>query len=153
MKLLPLLDRTGNVKYWADPRSSWMTDLDGNAVALIAVDAVYDRNGVQLGWWYGDHLRNRNGQVVLFVSHSKIGGLTMPTEKSVSWMPTLRVPSGKPNFVRLRIKPAKKHVWADVTSLLFQDRSRRTLAQIKRVLDLAIESHARTGAPQSALAQ
>jgi hypothetical protein len=30
---------------------------------LIAVDAVYDRNGVQLGWWYGDHLRNRNGQV------------------------------------------------------------------------------------------
>jgi hypothetical protein len=30
---------------------------------LIAVDAVYDTNGVQLGWWYGDHLRNRNGQV------------------------------------------------------------------------------------------
>src|ERR1035437_3704551 len=38
MKLLPLVDRTSNVKYWADPRSSWMTDLDGNAVALIAVD-------------------------------------------------------------------------------------------------------------------
>ena len=49
MKFLPLLDRTGNVKFWADPRSSWMVDLDGNAVALIAVDAVYDRNGVQLG--------------------------------------------------------------------------------------------------------
>ena len=27
MKLLPLLDRTGNVKFWADPRSSWMVDL------------------------------------------------------------------------------------------------------------------------------
>jgi hypothetical protein len=38
MKLLPLLDRTGNLKFWADPRSSWMTDLDGNAVPLIAVD-------------------------------------------------------------------------------------------------------------------
>ena len=37
MKLLPLLDRTGNVRFWADPRSSWMVDLDGNAVALIAV--------------------------------------------------------------------------------------------------------------------
>jgi hypothetical protein len=49
MKLLPLLDRTGNVKIWADPRSSWMVDLDGNALGLIAVDAVYDRNGVQLG--------------------------------------------------------------------------------------------------------
>jgi hypothetical protein len=48
MKLLPLLDRTGKVKYWADPRSSWMTDLDGNAVALIAVNAVYDKTGFQL---------------------------------------------------------------------------------------------------------
>jgi hypothetical protein len=49
MKLLPLLDRSGNVKFWADPRSGWMTDLDGNGVSLIAVDAVYDTNGVQLG--------------------------------------------------------------------------------------------------------
>ena len=145
MKLLPLLDRTGNVKFWADPRSSWMVDLDGNAVGLIAVDAVYDRNGVQLGWWYGDHVRNRNGQVVLFVSRSKIEGLLMPAEKPISRVPTLRVPSGKPNFDRLGVKPAKKHEWADVTSLPFQDRSRRTLAQIKRVLALAAERHVRTG--------
>ena len=89
MKLLPLIDRTGSVKFWADPRSSWMVDLDGYAVALIAVDAIYDKNGVQLGWWYGDHLRNRNGQVVLFVSHSKIECLVMPAEKPISRMPTL----------------------------------------------------------------
>src|ERR1035441_4885598 len=69
-----------------------MVDLDGNAVGLIAVDAVYDRNGVQLGWWYGDHLRNRNGQVVLFVTRSKIEGLMMPAEKPISRVPTLRLP-------------------------------------------------------------
>ena len=153
MKLLPLLDRAGNVKFWADPRSSWMVDLDGNATGLIVVDAVYDRNGVQLGWWYGDHLRNRNGQVVLFVSRSKIEGLMMPAEKSVSRTPTLRVPSGKPNFERLGVKASKKPEWADVTSLPFQDRSRRTLGQIKRVLALAAESKSRTGSPKSALAQ
>ena len=145
MKLLPLLDRTGNVKFWADPRSSWMVDLDGNAVALIAVDAVYGKTGVQLGWWYGDHLRNRNGQVVLFVSRSKIEGLMMPAEKPISRVPILRVPSGKPNFERPAIKTGKKHEWADLTSLPFQDRSRRTLAQIKRVLALAAENHARVG--------
>ena len=153
MKLLPLLDRSGHVRFWADPRSSWMVDLDGNAVGLIAVDAVFDRNGIQLGWWYGDHVGNRNGQVVLFVSRSKIEGLTMPTDKSVSRMPTLRVPSGKPNFERLGVKPAKKQEWADLTSLPFQDRSRRTLAQIKRVLALAAESQSRTCSPKSALAQ
>jgi len=145
MKLLPLLDRTGNVKFWADPRSSWMVDLDGNAVALIAVDAVYARTGIQLGWWYGDHLRNRNGQVVLFVSRGKIEGLPMPAEKPTPRVPILRLSSGKPNFVRLSVKPAKRHEWADVTSLPFQDRRRRTLAQIKRVLALAAESHLRTG--------
>jgi hypothetical protein len=145
MRLLPLLDKTGNVKFWVDPRSGWVIDLDGNAVALIAVDAVYGRDGVQLGWWYGDHLRNRNGQAVLFVSRSKIEGLTMPAEKPISRMPTLRVPSGKTNFERLGVKAAKRHEWADVTSLPFQDRRRRTLAQIKRVLALAAESHARTG--------
>ena len=153
MKLLPLLDRTGNVRFWADPRSCWMVDLDGNAVALIAVDAVYDSDGVQLGWWYGDHLRNRNGQVVLFVSRSKIDGLIMPAEKPISRMPTLRLPSGRPNFDRLGVKPAKRHEWADVTSLPFLERRRRTLAQIKRVLALAAERHVRTGGPKSALAQ
>jgi len=49
MKLLPLLDRTGNVKYWADPRSSWMTNLTSDTVAFIAVDAVYDKTGFSSG--------------------------------------------------------------------------------------------------------
>jgi hypothetical protein len=129
-----------------------MTDLDGNAVALIAVDAVFDKTGSQVGWWYGDQLRNRNGQVVLFVSRSKIEGLMMPAEKPVSRAPTLQLPSRRPNFERLGVKPAKKHEWADVTSLPFQDRRRRTLAQIKRVLALAAERHSRTGGPKSTLA-
>ena len=90
--------------------------------------------------------------MVLFVSRSKIEDLMMPAEKPISRMPTLRVPSGKPNFDRLGVKPAKKHEWADVTSLPFQDRRRRTLAQIKRVLALAAESKLRTGSPKSALA-
>jgi hypothetical protein len=45
LKLPPLIDRAGNLKCWADPRSSLMTDLDGNAVALITVDVVYDKTG------------------------------------------------------------------------------------------------------------
>jgi hypothetical protein len=43
LKLLPLIDRAGNVKYWADPRSGLMIDLDRNSVALITVDAVYGK--------------------------------------------------------------------------------------------------------------
>jgi hypothetical protein len=50
LKLLPLIGRAGNVKYLANLRSGWMTDLDGNALALIAVDVVYDKTGFQLRW-------------------------------------------------------------------------------------------------------
>jgi hypothetical protein len=28
MKLLPLLDLAGNVKFWTEPRTSWIADLD-----------------------------------------------------------------------------------------------------------------------------
>jgi hypothetical protein len=129
--------------------TSWMTDLDGNAVALIAVDAVYDKIGIQLAWWYGDHIRNSKGQVVLFVSRSKIDGLMMSAEKPTPRAPTLRVPLGRPNFERLGVKPAKMHEWADITSLPFRDRRRRTLAQLKRALDLAAESRSRTGKTSS----
>ena len=50
MKLLPLLDRTGKVKFWADPRSSWMTDLgcseftdeEGNAISSNLITEQVD---------------------------------------------------------------------------------------------------------------
>jgi hypothetical protein len=42
---------------------------------------------------------------------------------------------------------------ADVASLPFQDRRRRTLAQIKRVLALAAERNSNTRGTKSALAQ
>ena len=48
MKLLQPLDRAGNVKIWADPRSSWMTNLgcsaftdeEGNAISNLITEQV-----------------------------------------------------------------------------------------------------------------
>ena len=48
LKLLQPLDRAGNVKIWADPRSSWMTDLgcseftdeEGNAISNLITEQV-----------------------------------------------------------------------------------------------------------------
>jgi hypothetical protein len=84
---------------------------------------------------------------------SKIVGLMMPAEKLISRMPNLRMPSGKPNFERLGVKPPKNHEWADLTSSPFQDRSRRTFTQLRGFLDLAAERKLTTGGPKSALAQ
>jgi hypothetical protein len=48
LKLLQPLDRAGNVKFWADPRSSWMTNLgfseftdeEGNAISNLITEQV-----------------------------------------------------------------------------------------------------------------
>ena len=65
MKLVPLLDRSGNVKAWADPGSGWIIDLAGKVFAFVSFDGIFTRRGIQIGWWLGDHIRNRYGHVVL----------------------------------------------------------------------------------------
>ncbi len=113
-----------------------MSDLAGNNVALIVVDSVYDRTGSQVGWWYGDHISNRKGQVALFVAGSKIHGLAMPVQKQLPSAPKSRLPV-KPNLERLAIKPRKKYEWADVASLQIEDRAEQILSQLDRALAVA----------------
>ena len=35
MKLIPLLDRTGTTKAWADRQTDWISDLTGKVLALV----------------------------------------------------------------------------------------------------------------------
>jgi hypothetical protein len=91
------------------------------------------------------HLRNRNGQVMPFVSRSEIVGQMTPAPNLTPRTPTLRVPSDRPNCERLGGKATKTHERVDVTSLPVRDRRRRILAQLKRALDLSAESKSRTG--------
>ncbi len=41
MKLFPLMDRTGTIRFWAERRTGWIGDLNGNIVALISFDGVF----------------------------------------------------------------------------------------------------------------
>jgi len=36
MKLVPLLDRSGNMKAWADPGSGWIINLEGEVFAFAS---------------------------------------------------------------------------------------------------------------------
>ena len=78
MKLIPLIDRTGAVRAWADRKSGWICNPIGSVFALTEFDAVFAFSGAQIGWWYGDHIRDRYGRVVLTRSGAKIEGLTTP---------------------------------------------------------------------------
>jgi hypothetical protein len=78
MKLVPLFDRVGTVKAWADRSSGWISDLSGTVFALVSFDGVFDRTGAQIGWWYGDYIRDRYGRGVLFRPSTKIQSFHRP---------------------------------------------------------------------------
>ena len=116
-RLAPLLDHTGNTTAWADPTSGWVSDRMGNVFALVWFAGVFNRTGAQVGWWYGDHIRDRYGRVVLFRPGTKIEGINMPRPKKIPPPPKLHLPSGHPVLKWLPTPSVKKHQWADLRSL------------------------------------
>jgi len=117
MNLIPLMDRTGTVKAWAEPQSGWVCNLKGSVFAVITFDAVFTMSGVQIGWWFGDHVRDRYGCVVLARLSTKIEGLNMPRREKVPRAPKIHLPSGHRMLRWLLTPPLKQHKWADLTSL------------------------------------
>jgi hypothetical protein len=117
MKLIPLIDRTGTVWAWADRKTGWVCNPIENVFLLIAFDGVFRFTGEQMGWFFGDHIRNRNGQVVLARPNANIDGLIMPRAKKIPPPPQIRMPTGRPVAHWVLPPPYKGRTWADVESL------------------------------------
>jgi len=98
MKLIPLIDRTGIVRAWADRSSGWICNLSGDAIALIEFDGGFKAQAIaeQIGWFDGV-IRNRRGQVVLIQPNSVIDGLVMPRAQRLPKPRQLRLPSSPPS--------------------------------------------------------
>ncbi len=117
MKLIPLVDRSGAVRAWADRRSGLVSNPAGNAFALIEFDAVFRFSGTQIGWWFGDHIRDRYGRVVLARPNAKIDGLSMPRPQKAPEPSKIYLPSGRPVLQWLLPPPMKQHAWGNLESL------------------------------------
>ena len=117
MKIIPLIDRTGNVRAWADPETSWIIDLTGKAFAFVSFDGIFDRQGIQVGWWQGDNIRNRYGYVVLIRPDVTIDGIKIRLPKTLPTPPKAHLPTSHPALIRLLPPLSKKHQWADFKSL------------------------------------
>ena len=119
MKSIPLMDRTGSTKAWADQRSGWISDLTGKFFALVAFDGVFDRaTGAQIGWWRGTYISDQHGHVVLFRPNARIQNLSMPQPKRIPRPPTLQLPSGHPTLRWLLMPPLTARGWADFGAFL-----------------------------------
>jgi hypothetical protein len=117
MKLMPLMDRRGDATAWADRNSGWVSDRIGNVFALVSFDSVFNQTGAQIGWWYGDHIRDRYGRVVLVRPGTKIENVNVPRLKRIPRPPMLHFPSRHPVLKWLPTPASKKYQWAEVSSL------------------------------------
>jgi hypothetical protein len=117
MKLIPLVDRFGAFRAWADRRSGLVSNPAGNPFALIEFDAVFRLSGTQIGWWFGDHIRDRYGRVVLTRPGVKIDGLAMPQPQKIPEPPKIHLPLGRSVLQWLLPPPVKQHAWGNLESL------------------------------------
>jgi hypothetical protein len=116
--LIPLLDRTGTTKAWADRQTDWISDLTGRIFALVLFDGVFDRTGAQVAWWHGNYVSDPYGHVVLYRPNARIQGLSMPQRNKIPRPPNLHLPSGHPTLRWLLMPPLKAHGWADLEPFL-----------------------------------
>jgi hypothetical protein len=117
MNSMPLMDRRGNVTAWADRNSGWVSDQMGKVFALVWFDGVFNQRGAQIGGWYGDHIRDRYGRVVMVRPGTKIEDLNLPRPNKIPRSPMLNLPSTHPALKWLPTPVSKKHYWADFSSL------------------------------------
>ncbi len=120
MKLVPLMDHGGVIRAWADRKSGWVCNPIGNVLLLIAFDSVFRLSGEQVGWFYGDHIRDRYGQVVLARPGAKIEGSRMPRPKKIPRPPKLHLPTSRPASQWL-VPPVlpKQRVWRPFESFFY----------------------------------
>jgi hypothetical protein len=84
---------------------------------LIEFDGVFKFNGEQIGWFGGDHLRDRLGRVILARPGAKIEGVMMPHAEKIPSPPKMHVPTGRPLLKWLLPPPMKQRAWVDFKSL------------------------------------
>src|SRR4029077_11747667 len=111
MKLMPLMDRRGDATAWADPDSGWVSDQIGRVFALVWFDGVFNQTGAQIGWWYGDHIRDRYGRVVLVRPGTKIENVNVPRLKRIPQPRCCISPSRHPVLKWLPTPASKKYQW------------------------------------------
>jgi hypothetical protein len=112
MRLVPLFDKTGTPSYWADPQSCQVFDSTGQGVALIKFDGVFDQFGQQIGWWYGDHIRDLFGRLLLFLRGAQIPGLNLPSPGSHLGRPGACRLLPQVTLRRIEHRPEKKPQWS-----------------------------------------
>jgi hypothetical protein len=74
-----LYDGSGRVYAWLD-EGGRIVGLDGNRLAYIEGDSVYNWQGQHVGWWGNGHIRDNAGAVAVFTTEADNLGVVKPVK-------------------------------------------------------------------------
>ena len=94
----PLYDKLGRVSAWLQQDVGRIVGLDGQHLAFIEHDSVYDWHGNHLGWWGDGHMRDVEGAVVVWLATAE--NLEVPR-------PALGERPARPPLVAVPARPAR----------------------------------------------
>ena len=64
-----------------------ITDPDGQTIAFFEGDRIFDRAGMQVGWWMGSYMCDLAGRILLVAAEAFIAGMALPRPTRSSQRP------------------------------------------------------------------
>jgi 4-fold beta-flower domain-containing protein len=93
----PLYDRFGRVRAWLQEDVGRIVSPDGNHLAFIERESVYDWHRNHIGWWADGHMRDAGGAVVVWLATAATSGcrvlVSVNGQLDHRWSQCLLVPS------------------------------------------------------------
>ena len=106
-----IFDIDGRTVAWLD--DGLVRDLDGYAVAFIRGSALYNYNGVQLGFFIDGYFREDEGNAVALIADAH-GKPLLPVFRPSPMQPDLHEPPPSPVPEALAIPPISTTFWSDL---------------------------------------
>ena len=106
-----LYDGSGRVYAWLD-EGGRIVGLDGNHLAFIEGDTVYNWQGQHVGWWGNGHVRDNAGAVAVFTADADNLGVVKPVKAVKPVQPEKKVVPAKPVKTIKPVRPIRRLSWS-----------------------------------------
>ena len=107
-----LYDQSGSVYAWLQ-MNGHICGLDGENLAFIDGDSVYEWDGKHIGWWQDGHIRDASGAVALFRADATNMGVFMPMRQVPPLHPLRPLSPHRPVKTSKPLRPKYLAEWSD----------------------------------------
>jgi hypothetical protein len=107
-----LYGKSGRVHAWLDTSDGNILDLNGQHLAFVDGNSVYDWNGRHIGWWISGCVRDRTNAAAYFTRNAGSIGVLKPLKALKPLKPLKALAPLRPLKELRPLKPLKRMAWS-----------------------------------------